>query len=95
MAKIDYVAKYGKKTQKFQEGGAMGAAPAPAEGGAGGGDIMAALQQVVESQDPQMALDFCMALYEAQGGAGAAPAGPEGGAPMARKGVKTSPVFKK
>jgi len=102
MAKINYVEKYGRKVQKFQEGGAMGAAAAPAAAPAGGdpaADIMAAIEQVYQTQDPQLALQVVNAIYEMQqGGAeaaasGAAPAEGEG-TPMARKGIKTGPVFK-
>ena len=79
--------------RSFQAGGGAPAPAAPApEGGApapagpagpeaGGGDLQAELMQVVETQDPQLALAFCNKLGEqlaaASQGAPAAPA-PEG-----------------
>lgn len=71
----------------FQEGGPMpapAAAPAPENGGP---DEM--LAAVVESQDPQLALEFCNMLAQQMGitPGGGAPA--EGGAtPMGRYGIK-------
>lgn len=81
-----------KAVRSFQAGGGAPAAPAPApapapgpggpEGGApapgpaGGGDLQAELMQVVETQDPQLALAFVNKLAEQM--AAAQPAGPEG-----------------
>ena len=78
------------KKRMYQEGGAM-------EGGGDPmADIMAAVEQVYQSQDPQMALQVVNAIYEMQmGGAEGGAAGPEAGAQMARNGLKTNtPVFK-
>ncbi|MES1922979.1 hypothetical protein MHBO_004511 [Bonamia ostreae] len=110
----DYINHYGKRTQKFQEGGMApapeqmapeGGAPAGPEGGDQGAEIQAAIQQVIQTQDPELALQVCNALGEMMGisggGEGApaegAPApGPEGAGapmpedtPMARRGIKT------
>jgi len=98
----DYLKMYGNKSvAKFQQGGAPvdpNMAPPAPEGG-GGGELEQALMQVVQSQDPAMALEFCNMLAEQLGLAGGAPApGPEGGAPaavpMARNGMRLQPRFK-
>lgn len=96
--KKDWLKEYGT-VQKFQEGGPMGGAPAPAEGGAPaqeGPNLDAMLAEYAQSRDPQLAVaiaDMLVELVASQGGGGA-PA-PEG-APMARNGAKMSkaPVFK-
>jgi len=95
----DYLAKYGhkKSTPMFQVGGAMpaeGGAPAPAAPAEGGEDqLKAALMQIVQTQDKDMALEFCMMLAEQMGLGAPAPA--EGaGTPMARRGMRFSPRFK-
>ncbi len=87
--------------QMFQEGGGM---PAPGPEGAPAGDgIDQMLMQVVETQDPQMALEFCNALAAQMGMApeGPAPGGPapEGPAPaeqmappMGRYGMKVPKI---
>ena len=94
----DYLSHYGHTevstpVRSFQAGGGMpapaGPAPegAPAPGGpagpeAGGGDLQAELMQVVETQDPQLALAFCNKLGEQLAAASqGAPAGPEGAPP--------------
>jgi hypothetical protein len=89
--KKDYLSLYSNKgIKKFQAGGdipAQGAAPAPEAGGApggegGGGDLQAAIMQVVQSQDPQMALQVINMLAQAMGiapEAGGAPAQGMGG----------------
>lgn len=89
----DYLSHYGyteKSVRSFQAGGGAPAPAGPApEGGApapapeaGGGDLQAELMQVVETQDPQLALAFCNKLGEQLAAAQGAPAGPEaGGAP--------------
>lgn len=68
------VNNYSMKAKYYQEGGAMPAqemAPAPGqEGGEAGNEMMAMLQQVVESQDPAMALQFCNQLAQSIGGGG-------------------------
>jgi hypothetical protein len=76
--------------RSFQAGGGAPAPAAPApEGGApapagpagpeaGGGDLQAELMQVVETQDPQLALAFCNKLGEQMAASQGAPAGPEG-----------------
>lgn len=81
MAKVDYIRKYAP-------GGAMappaaaaptdaGAAPAPEQGANGQQDqMMQQLTQVVQSQDPNAALEFCNNLASA---AGIAPGGQEDG----------------
>lgn len=101
-----------KTTPKFQAGGGMPAPAGPEAGGgapAGGGEdqLQAMLKQVVESQDPNMALQVCNQLYEAiagggadaGGGQGPAPMPAQGGAPtgppMGRYGMKIKPVMKK
>jgi len=96
----NWINDYGKGPRKFQAGGPM-AAPAPEAGApAGGGapDIEGMLAEYAQSRDPQLAVAICDALVEmlAQQGGGA-PAGPEGGAPMARRGMRTSraPIFRK
>ncbi len=112
MTKTNYLAKYG--VRKFQEGGAapdpsQGGAPAPDPsqgGGQGGGQLEQMLTQVVQTQDPQMALQVCNALAQSMGIGGApqggapAPAGQpspdgSGGQPMGRYGMKVAPVFAK
>jgi hypothetical protein len=113
MAIKNYLKQYG--TRKFQEGGAapqapsQGGAPAsdPSQGGGAGAEdqLKQALTQVVQSQDPQLALQICMALAQqlgiagaSGGGAAPAPSGPPtgdpGAAPMGRYGMKV-PVFEK
>lgn len=56
------------------QGGAPAPEAAPAEAGQGAGDqqnqMMQALQQVIQSQDPNMALQFCNQLGEQLGIAG-------------------------
>lgn len=94
--KRNYLAEYSGKTRKLQEGGAAPGPPAgpeagmeaggapPAEGQPGaGGDLEAMIMQVVQSQDPNLALQVVNAIAQAMGigGGGGAPAGPEGGAP--------------
>ena len=96
--------------KKLQQGGAMegGATGAPAApesaggqpGGQSGDPMMDALVQVVQTQDPQAALQFCNMLAEqmgiASGGGSAAPAGgsasgggsQEGAVPVARNGMR-------
>ncbi|MDA3823272.1 MAG: hypothetical protein PF450_11785 [Bacteroidales bacterium] len=94
--------KKNAKTPKFQAGGPMsGEAPAPAPGGGEeqGGGLEQAIMQVVESQDPQMALQVVMMIAETMGLTGGAQGGapmpaPEGTAPMGRYGMKL-PIFKK
>jgi len=88
---------------KFQEGGAMPPQGPPQEGGGGG--LEQALMQVVETQDPQLALQVCMKIAESMGlmqggapaGPGAPPAGPAGppqGPPMGRYGMKLPKLSK-
>jgi hypothetical protein len=103
----DYLSKYAPATRRFQEGGGMPADPAmaggdpnaaPAGAPAGGGDpLQDMLMQVIQTQDPNMALEFCNVLYEQMAGAagGGAPAG-GAPAPAMRKGgtvVTHVPVF--
>jgi len=93
-----------------QVGGEMGAAPAPGaapEGGApagapaeGGDQLQQMLAEVVRTQDPNMALEFCNMLAEgmaAQGGAPEAGAPPAEGQPaMAQTGAQVkngAPAF--
>lgn len=79
---------------KFQEGGvAPEAAPveetpaAPKQGGDPMEQILAACQQVVETQDCQLAIQVAQAILQmAGGGAPAQPAAPEGQAPVYGKG---------
>lgn len=81
----DYLKDFNDNTgvQKFQMGGAMPAPEsAPAEGGApmeaapqGGGDLEGMIAQVVETQDPNLALEVVNMIAE-QAGLGAAPAAP-------------------
>jgi hypothetical protein len=106
----DYLKIYSNKANKFQEGGPMpgpagmpeGGAPAPG-GDGGGGGIEQALMQVVETQDPQLALQVCNMIAEAMGLSGGVPAGgapmgdpmgAPGGAPMGRYGMKI-PIMKR
>jgi hypothetical protein len=98
--KKNYIATYASNpVTKHQEGGPVqGGAPAP-EGGGGGG-VQEMLMQVVQSQDPNMALQFCNMLAEqmGMGGQGGAPApgGAPEGAPMGRYGMEIkAPMFKK
>lgn len=95
MAK-DWLNQYKGGVRKFQEGGAM--TPAPAQGGApggqegapqgGGADIEAMLSEYAQTRDPQLAVAICDMLVEAmmgaqQGGQPGAPApGAEAGAPQ-------------
>lgn len=112
----DYLNEFkSSKVQKFQMGGPMpapeaappaeaGAAPPPQDG-AGGGDIEAMIAQVVETQDPNLALEVVNMLAEQAGltappAAEGAPAAPpamgapaEGGIPQGRYGMKV-PVLK-
>lgn len=77
--------------QIFQEGGQAPAPEAPAEGG-GGPEQM--LMAVVESQDPNLALEFCNKMAQEMGiapGGGAAPA-PEAAPPMGSYGMKVPKV---
>ncbi len=84
-----------KQVTKHQAGG-------PVEGGApqggGGGGVQEMLMQVLESQDPNMALEFCNMLGQQMGiGGGGAPQGgaPAGPAPMGRNGMQVcAPKFK-
>lgn len=79
---------------KFQEGGEMAppvedpnAAPAPEQGGEDPAQqLLAACQQVLETQDCQLAMQVCQAVIQMLGGG--APAGPEAPADQA-------PVYKK
>ena len=88
----DYLSHYGytpetSGVRSFQAGGGMPApaGPAPESGApaagpeAGGGDLQAELMQVVETQDPQLALAFCNKLGEQL--AAASQGAPEGGMP--------------
>ena len=88
-----------KEFVKFlQEGGvAPEAAPveeapaAPEQGGDPMEQILAACQQVVETQDCQLAIQVAQAILQmAGGGAQEAPAAPEGQAPVYKKGGKFS-----
>ena len=99
MSTKNYLEIYAKKeTPKFQAGGAMPeGAPAGPEAGApqgGGQDPQAMLMQVLETQDPNLALEFCnMIGQQMQGGGAPAPAMEKGGrmsynAPMFKKGGK-------
>ena len=91
----NYLETYGKKVTKHQEGGPVGGAPA--EGGQGGGGIQEMLMQVLQSQDPNMALEFCNMLGEQMGisGGAAAPGQAPGQAPMGRNGMTLrAPSFK-
>lgn len=97
MAK-DYLKEFGNPVRKFQAGGpAPEAAPGGAAPGGGGGGMQEALMQVIQSQDPNMALEFCNMLAQEMGIGGGAPGGaPAGGAPMGRNGMRVNtPVFKK
>lgn len=90
----DYLKEYKNTSiKKFQMGGAMPApeaapAPAPAEeavpGQEGGADLQTMILQVVETQDPQLALEVVNLIAE-QAGLTGAPAAPaeEGMAPAA------------
>lgn len=88
-----------KYLPKFQEGGEMAApeqaAPAeqaPAAPEAGGDpteQILMACQEVVQTQNCEMAIQVCATLLEMAGGsAQQAPAAPEGQAPVYKKGGK-------
>ena len=94
----NYLEEYANNSvKKFQMGGTMpaptegGGAPAPApaaspeptEGQGEGGDIEAMIAQVVETQDPQLALEVVNMIAQEAGLTGGAPAAPEGGAPAA------------
>ena len=95
----NYLGIYGtKKVSKFQEGGApMAPEAAPAPEGGGAGQLEEMLMQVVQTQDPNLALEFCNMLAEQTGmsGAPAAPtqAAPAGGVPMGRRGMRLQPRF--
>lgn len=88
---------------KFQEGGvAPEAAPveeapaAPEQGGDPMEQILAACQQVVETQDCQLAIQVAQAILQmAGGGASEAPAAPEGAAPVYKKGGRLAYWTKK
>lgn len=94
--KKDYLGMY----RKFQAGGAAPApeaAPAPADGGAG--QMEQVLMEVVQTQNPQLALEFCNMLAEQMGMTGQAapaPTAPAEGAPVpvARRGMRLQPRFK-
>lgn len=87
---------------KFQEGGEMpapeaapAAAPAAPKAPQGGEDPMQQLamacQQVLETQDCNLAMQVCQALLQMiGGGAPEAPAAPENQAPVFKKGGKFS-----
>jgi hypothetical protein len=75
----------------FQAGGAPGAPAAPAPAGdpaaGGGGDPMQEmLMQIVQSQDPNMALEFCNQLAQQMGIGGDAGGAPPAGAPVPQAG---------
>jgi len=99
----DWINDYSNGPRKFQAGGPMGpegGAPAPGPGAGGGApDIEGMLAEYAQSRDPQLAVAICDALVEmlAASQGGGAPAGPEAGAPMARRGTRTSraPIFRK
>lgn len=82
----------------YQEGGAMGApAPgpeaAPAPGGApAGGNPEEMLMAVIESQDPNLALEFCNMLAQQMSGGGEGAPAPAPAAPMGRYGMKVPKV---
>lgn len=101
-----------QEVQKFQEGGPVedpamaGGAPAPeevpAEGGApaGGEDpmqqLLMACEQVLQTQDCNLAMQVCQALMQMAGGGGEpAPAAPEGAEPVYRRGGRLSYWAKK
>ena len=93
-----------KEFVKFlQEGGmAPEAAPeteapaAPEQGGDPMEQILAACQQVVETQDCQLAIQVAQAILQmAGGGAQEAPAAPEGQQPVYKKGGKLAGWIKK
>lgn len=84
------------KFQKFQEGGAMPAAPAeapqggaPAEGGDPLAQILQVAAQAVQSQNCEAAMAVCQALIQlAQGGAGGPEQAPAEEPTFARHGAK-------
>lgn len=80
----------------FQEGGTAPAAPAPTAPAPAGGNPDEMLASVIETQDPQLALEFCNMLAQQMGikpggGAGADAQGPEA-QPMGRYGFKVPKV---
>jgi len=87
----NYLQEFGEPVSKFQMGGAPGG-PAPEQGGDAG--MQEALMQVVQYQDPAMALEFCNMLAQEMGMTGGAPQGapmpaPQGAPmPAARQGMK-------
>ena len=104
----NYLAEYAvKPVRKFQQGGNAPAPapadPAAAQGGQGGNQIEQMLMQVIQSQDAQLALQFCNALAQQMGIQGGAPAqgqpasapAPEGGLPAGRYGMSTKILLKK
>jgi hypothetical protein len=103
-AKRDWIGTYSKPAvKKFQEGGSMTAAPAPAPAGPeaaptapAGGDIEGMIAEYAQTRDPQLAVAICDMIVEmmAQGQGGAAPAA--GAPPMGRSGMKLKrgPIFK-
>lgn len=99
----NYLAMFGKKTPMFQEGGAMPSGAPQGGGSPQGGELESAIMQVVQTQDPQLALQVVMKIAESmgltgqaqQGGAPAPEAAPAPEqAPMGRYGMKL-PIFKK
>jgi hypothetical protein len=93
----NYLKEYkNTSVKKFQMGGSMPAegapAPAPVEeavpGQEGGADLQSMILQVVETQDPQLALEVVNLIAE-QAGLTGAPAAPEGApaAPAAPEGI--------
>ena len=88
---------------KFQEGGEMPAGEMPAEeapmeqGGSPEEQLLMACQQVLETQDCNLAMQVIQAIMQMLGGqaAPAAPAAPEGQAPVYKKGGRLAYWTKK
>jgi len=95
----NWIETYGNNrgVRKFQAGGEMAppqAAPAEAPAAGGGApDLEGMLMEYAQSRDPQLAVAIADALVEMM----MAQQGAQGGAPMARRGMRTSrgPIFRK
>ena len=92
----NYLEQYASKPVKKLQAGGMGVPAAAPE--QGGGQVEQMLMQVIQTQDPNMALQFCNMLAEQMGVGGqpqSAPAPATEGLPAGKYGMSTKKLIKK